>query len=253
MKSRVLLAAALLAVAGAVSAQQMPRMVEFYFDADASAMRPVLVLKDSGDTAVDRLMRKVERSPDAVLETAQLAHYAMASGRHDLGRDLYARALARMDQGSGLWRPVKWNLGWEALSRDNPKLVLVRISGYGQDGPYSARPGFAAIAEGMAGFRYITGFPDRPPARPNLSIGPMWPVATDRTAAWFDYFFAEGTDEAWIDEMIEFDNQVGAEDTGLVEAVQRGAASGALEHGRLLTRTEQLIGAFQDMVRTRLA
>jgi formyl-CoA transferase len=65
----------------------------------------------------------------------------------------------------------KWNLGWEALSRDNPKLVLVRISGYGQDGPYSRRPGFAAIAEGMAGFRYVTGYPDRPPARPNLSIG----------------------------------------------------------------------------------
>jgi formyl-CoA transferase len=65
----------------------------------------------------------------------------------------------------------KWNLGWDVLSRDNPKLVLVRISGYGQDGPYSARPGFAAIAEAMAGFRYVTGFPDRPPARPNLSIG----------------------------------------------------------------------------------
>ena len=65
----------------------------------------------------------------------------------------------------------KWNLGWDALSRENPKLVLVRISGYGQTGPYRERPGFAAIAEGMAGFRYITGFPDRPPARPNLSIG----------------------------------------------------------------------------------
>jgi formyl-CoA transferase len=65
----------------------------------------------------------------------------------------------------------KWNLGWEALSRANPKLILVRISGYGQSGPYSHRPGFAAIAEGMAGFRYVTGFPDRPPARPNLSIG----------------------------------------------------------------------------------
>ena len=74
----------------------------------------------------------------------------------------------------------------------------------------------------------------------------MWPVATDRTAAWFDYFFAEGTDEAWIEQMLEFDNQVGSEDTGLVEAVQRGAGSGALEHGRLLTRTEVLIGAFQD-------
>jgi len=65
----------------------------------------------------------------------------------------------------------KWNLGWDALSRENPKLVLVRISGYGQTGPYRGRPGFAAIAEGMAGFRYVTGFPDRPPARPNLSIG----------------------------------------------------------------------------------
>ena len=65
----------------------------------------------------------------------------------------------------------KWNLGWETLSRENPKLVLVRISGYGQTGPYRERPRFAAIAEGMAGFRYITGFPDRPPARPNLSIG----------------------------------------------------------------------------------
>jgi choline monooxygenase len=90
------------------------------------------------------------------------------------------------------------------------------------------------------------------PGRPNLSIGPMWPVATDRTSAWFDRFFPEGTDEAWIEEMRVFDNQVGAEDTHLVEAVQRGAASGAVEHGRLLTRTEQLIAAFQDMVRTRV-
>src|SRR4051812_20520865 len=65
----------------------------------------------------------------------------------------------------------KWNLGWEVLSAENPKLVLVRISGYGQSGPYSARPGFAAIAEAMGGLRYVNGYPDRPPARPNLSIG----------------------------------------------------------------------------------
>jgi formyl-CoA transferase len=65
----------------------------------------------------------------------------------------------------------KWNLGWEQLSRENPKLVLVRISGYGQSGPYRERPGFAAIAEAVGGFRYVNGFPDRPPARPNLSIG----------------------------------------------------------------------------------
>jgi len=65
----------------------------------------------------------------------------------------------------------KWNLGWDALSRENPKLVLVRISGYGQTGPYRERPGFAAIAEAVGGMRYVTGFPDRPPARPNLSLG----------------------------------------------------------------------------------
>jgi formyl-CoA transferase len=65
----------------------------------------------------------------------------------------------------------KWNLGWEALSHENPRLVLVRISGYGQTGPYKERPGFAAIAEAVGGFRYVNGFPDRPPARPNLSIG----------------------------------------------------------------------------------
>src|SRR5256885_1016778 len=65
----------------------------------------------------------------------------------------------------------KWNLGWSALSRENPKLILVRISGYGQSGPYRGRPGFAAIAEAVGGMRYITGFPDRPPVRPNLSLG----------------------------------------------------------------------------------
>ena len=65
----------------------------------------------------------------------------------------------------------KWNLGWEVLSRENPSLVLVRISGYGQSGPYRERPGFAAIGEAMGGLRYVTGFPDRPPVRPNLSVG----------------------------------------------------------------------------------
>ena len=65
----------------------------------------------------------------------------------------------------------RWNLGWDELSRENPKLVLVRISGYGQSGPYRERPGFAAIAEALGGLRYVNGFPDRPPARPNLSLG----------------------------------------------------------------------------------
>jgi formyl-CoA transferase len=64
-----------------------------------------------------------------------------------------------------------WGLGWEALSRINPGLILVRISGYGQDGPYRNRPGFANIAEAMGGLRYVTGYPDRAPVRVGVSLG----------------------------------------------------------------------------------
>ncbi len=64
-----------------------------------------------------------------------------------------------------------WGLGWQALSAINPRLVMVRISGYGQTGPYRHRPGFAAIAEAMGGFRHLCGYPDRPPVRTGISIG----------------------------------------------------------------------------------
>jgi crotonobetainyl-CoA:carnitine CoA-transferase CaiB-like acyl-CoA transferase len=64
-----------------------------------------------------------------------------------------------------------WGLGWEDLSKANPALIMVRISGYGQNGPYKDRPGFAAIAESMGGLRYLSGYPDRPPVRVGVSIG----------------------------------------------------------------------------------
>jgi formyl-CoA transferase len=65
----------------------------------------------------------------------------------------------------------KWGLGWETLSRLNAGLIMVRVSGYGQTGPYHQRPGFAAIAESMGGLRYVVGYPDRPPVRVGVSIG----------------------------------------------------------------------------------
>ncbi len=65
----------------------------------------------------------------------------------------------------------KWGLGYDELSRENPGLVLVRLSGYGQTGPYRDRPGFGAIGEAMGGLRYLTGHPDRPPARTGVSLG----------------------------------------------------------------------------------
>lgn len=65
----------------------------------------------------------------------------------------------------------KIGLGWDVLSDLNPKLTLVRISGYGQSGPYRDRPGFGAIGEAMGGLRHTTGDPDSPPARTGISIG----------------------------------------------------------------------------------
>ncbi len=65
----------------------------------------------------------------------------------------------------------KWGLGYERLAADNPGLIMLRLSGYGQTGPYRDQAGFGAIGESMGGLRYITGYPDRPPVRPNLSIG----------------------------------------------------------------------------------
>ena len=65
----------------------------------------------------------------------------------------------------------KLGLGWDVLHALNPKLTLVRISGYGQSGPYRDRPGFGAIGEAMGGIRYTTGHPDSPPARVGVSLG----------------------------------------------------------------------------------
>ena len=65
----------------------------------------------------------------------------------------------------------KWGLGWEALHQANPKLIMLRISGYGQDGPKRDEPGFAAIGEAMAGLRYITGHPNEIPVRAGVSLG----------------------------------------------------------------------------------
>ncbi len=90
------------------------------------------------------------------------------------GQDIVRRLAARADIVVENFRPGAlegWGLGYEALSRENPGLILVRLSGYGQTGPYRDRPGFGAIAESMGGMRYVTGFPDRPPVRMNLSIG----------------------------------------------------------------------------------
>jgi phenylpropionate dioxygenase-like ring-hydroxylating dioxygenase large terminal subunit len=91
------------------------------------------------------------------------------------------------------------------------------------------------------------------PGHPNLSIGPVWPLRTDRCAGFLDYFFGDDADEQWITELYAFDDAVGAQDTALIEAAQLGTASGMIEAGRLLRRDDQLIARFRDYVSDRLA
>jgi crotonobetainyl-CoA:carnitine CoA-transferase CaiB-like acyl-CoA transferase len=94
--------------------------------------------------------------------------------RSGAGRDIARRLATEADLLIENFRPgtlEKWGLGWEELSKLNPRLVMVRISGYGQTGPLRNLPGFAAIAEGMGGLRHVTGYSDRPPVRAGVSIG----------------------------------------------------------------------------------
>ena len=86
------------------------------------------------------------------------------------------------------------------------------------------------------------------PGAPNLSIGPVLPAGPERTVGYLDYFFPEDADEAWVSELLAFDDQVGREDASLVESVQRGVRSGVIEHGRLLPESEQLVAGFQRRV-----
>lgn len=65
----------------------------------------------------------------------------------------------------------RWGLSYDVLSKDNPGLVMVRVTGFGQDGPYASRAGFASVCEAMGGLRYLSGYPDRPPVRVGISIG----------------------------------------------------------------------------------
>ena len=91
------------------------------------------------------------------------------------------------------------------------------------------------------------------PGQENLSIGPMLPLAPDRTRRILDYFFAPDAGHEWIAELLAFDDEVGREDARLVELVQRGAGSGVIPEGRLLPESERLVAGFQARVREALA
>ena len=85
------------------------------------------------------------------------------------------------------------------------------------------------------------------PGRPNLSIGPIVPLAPERTYRFLDYFVAPDADDAWVEEALAFDAQVSAEDRVLVERVQQGVRSALIEEDRLLPESERLVAHFQSL------
>ncbi len=94
--------------------------------------------------------------------------------REEEGQELARRLVAEADVLVENFRPgtlERWGLGYEDLSGINPGLVMVRVSGFGQTGPYRSQAGFGAIGEAMGGIRHVTGFPDRPPPRAGISLG----------------------------------------------------------------------------------
>ena len=90
------------------------------------------------------------------------------------GRDVLGKLLGDADVLIENFKPgtmEKWGLGPEDVKQQNPGLIYTRISGYGQTGPYSSKPGYASVTEAYSGFRYINGFDGEVPVRPNLSLG----------------------------------------------------------------------------------
>jgi len=94
--------------------------------------------------------------------------------RQPRARDIVRRLAEQCDVVIENFRPGRldeWGLGYAELSRNNPKLVMVHISGFGQTGPLAGQAGFGSVGEAMGGIRYTTGSPDRPPARAGISLG----------------------------------------------------------------------------------
>ncbi|MEL7209574.1 MAG: CoA transferase, partial [Actinomycetota bacterium] len=94
--------------------------------------------------------------------------------REDEGADLVKKLVAESDILIENFRPgtlERWGLGYDELAAINPRLILVRVTGFGQTGPYASQPGYGAIGEAMGGLRHVVGDPSMPPSRVGISIG----------------------------------------------------------------------------------
>lgn len=129
--------------------------------ASGDPMRRWMVDDDTGESLWWPIIARNKQSVTVDLRTPE-------------GQAVARRLIATADVLVENFRPgtlERWGLGYDELSRDNPGLVMTRVTGYGQDGPYSARAGFGSIGEAMGGLRFVTGDPSSPPSRVGISIG----------------------------------------------------------------------------------
>ena len=94
--------------------------------------------------------------------------------RSPKGQEIARQLVSKVDVVLENFKPgtmERWDLGYERLKEINSKVIMARVSGWGQSGPNSHKPGYASVAEGVGGLRYVLGYPDRPPVRANLSLG----------------------------------------------------------------------------------
>jgi crotonobetainyl-CoA:carnitine CoA-transferase CaiB-like acyl-CoA transferase len=128
---------------------------------DGDPIRGWRLLDDSGTAYWWRSLGRNKKSVTANLRTNE-------------GRNVVRRLMQSADVVIENFKPgtmEKWGLGPDDLREQNPNLIFARISGYGQTGPNSTKPGYASVTEAYSGFRYVNGFPGDAPVRPNLSIG----------------------------------------------------------------------------------
>jgi crotonobetainyl-CoA:carnitine CoA-transferase CaiB-like acyl-CoA transferase len=147
--------------AGCILAYYGAEVIKVESPGDGDPLRKWRELDESGTSYWWRSLARNKKCVTANLKSAE-------------GRKLVKSLANKCDVLLENFRPgvmEKWGIGPKDFEDSNPSLIYARISGYGQDGPYASKPGFASVCEGLGGFRYVNGFPGELPVRPNLSMG----------------------------------------------------------------------------------
>lgn len=185
--------------------------------------------------------------------------------REAKGQDVIRQLIKNTDVLIENFRPgtmEKWGLSYDVLSKINPGLIMVRVSGFGQDGPYSSRAGYASVCEAMGGLRYICGSPDQPPVRVGISLGDTLAGFHAALGALISLHHRNNTGKGQVVDSAIFESVLGMMESLIPDYVKTGKIrerSGSVLPGiapsnayPTLDKQDVIIGANQDSVFSRL-